>query len=188
MLAEPPGLLHCRLTLRLRADAELPVLKGLIGRTYSVRRCSPSQQQLLYELASGRRATAGTPFEPHPEGLQATLTDHRIALWASWEALALPDRVCFLAHRSDDFNRSVLAHNVEADYFQLYLLTLYQKLRLSLLAGELQRRRTSLHDNLVDARALSRDFAMFRNHYWYAEVTLKAQGGASTSVSSKVWA
>lgn len=134
------------------------------------------QQQLLYELANGRRATPGTPFEPHPEGLQATLTDHRIAIWANWEALALPDRVCFLAHRSDDFNRSVLAHNVEADYFQLYLLTLYQQLRLSLLAGELQRRRTSLHDNLADARALSREFAMFRNHYWYAEVTLKAQG------------
>lgn len=95
------------------------------------------QQQLLYELANGRRATPGTPFEPHPEGLQATLTDHRIALWANWEALALPDRVCFLAHRSDDFNRYVLAHNVEADYFQLYLLALYQKLRLSLLAGEL---------------------------------------------------
>jgi len=134
------------------------------------------QQQLLYELASGRRATPGIPYEPHPEGLRSTLADHGIALWASWEALALPDRVCFLAHRSDDFNRYVLAHNVEADYFQLYLLTLYQKLRLSLLAGELQRRRTSLHDNLVDARALSRDFAMFRNHYWYAEVTLKAQG------------
>lgn len=28
MLAEPPGLLHCRLTLRLLEDAELPVLKG----------------------------------------------------------------------------------------------------------------------------------------------------------------
>jgi hypothetical protein len=90
--------------------------------------------------------------------------------------MALHDNVLFLGTVPTYFTRNTLRRNVENDYFNLYLLTSYQKMRLSFMSGELMRRDRDLHRNLSDARALSDAFVMFRNHYWFAEVTLKPQG------------
>jgi hypothetical protein len=90
--------------------------------------------------------------------------------------MALHDNVLFLGTVPTRFTRHSFRRNVENDYFNLYLLTFYQKMRLSLMSGELMRRDRDLHRNLREARALSDAFVMFRNHYWVAEVTLKLQG------------
>jgi hypothetical protein len=90
--------------------------------------------------------------------------------------MALHDNVLFLGTVPTRFTRNSFRRNVENDYFSLYLLTFYQKMRLSLMSGELMRRDRNLHRNLNKARALSDAFVMFRNHYWFAEVTLKPQG------------
>src|SRR5688572_22208410 len=90
--------------------------------------------------------------------------------------MALHDNVLFLGTVTTRFTQGAFAHNVEYDYFHLYLLTLYQKMRLSWLSGELMRRGADLHTQLSEARALWDAFVMFRNHYWFAEVTLKPQG------------
>jgi len=104
------------------------------------------------------------------------LQQGRIAIWANWQALALHSNVVFLARRATPFTRGPLAHNLESDYFVLYLLALYQRSRLSRFAGELVRQSGGMHLNLREARWLGEEFTMFRNRYWYTEVTQRPQG------------
>jgi hypothetical protein len=132
-------------------------------------------EQALYELATCTHA-AHPDYTPHPSGLKRLLDKGHIALWTNWEGMALHDHVVFLGTRPSGFTLHALARNVEHDYFHLYLLTLYQKMRLSLLSGELMRKGATLHRNLREARDLANDFVMFRNHYWFAQVTLRPQG------------
>ncbi len=101
-----------------------------------------------------------------------------LALWSNWEGMALHDNVVFLGARSGRIAEVVLPHNVESDYFQVYLVAYYTKIRLSMFSGELMRRGDELHKNLMDARALWDAFTMFRNHFWFSEITFKSQGTA----------
>jgi hypothetical protein len=135
---------------------------------------SPAEQA-LYELATCTHA-AHPDYVPHTSGLKHLWDKGHIALWTNWQGMALHDQVVFLGTRPSRFTLHALARNAENDYFHLYLLTLYQKMRLSLLSGELMRQGATLHHNLREARALSTAFVMFRNHYWFAQVTLKPQG------------
>lgn len=137
---------------------------------------SPAERA-LYELATCTR-TSEADYEPHPEGLKQTLCNGRIALWANWEGMALHDNVVFLGTNPTRFVRGYFAHNVESDYFNLYLLTLYQKVLLNRFSGELMPGGEDLYVNLRDARKLVDRFARFRNHYWLPGVTLKPQGTA----------
>jgi len=132
-------------------------------------------QQAIYELATCTD-TSDPNYVPHPDGLAKLMSKGHIAFWENWEGMALHDNVVFLGKRPSAFLLNAFAHNVESDYFHLYLLTLYQKMRLSLLAGELLRQAKDLHRNLKEARALWDAFTMFRNHYWFAEVSFKPQG------------
>lgn len=132
-------------------------------------------ERALYELATCTQ-TSDPDYQPHPTGLKRIMEKGHIALWANWEGMALHDNVVFLGTLPTLFTTNALPHNVESDYFQLYLLTLYQKFRLSFLSGELMRRGDDLYLNLAEARKMWDDFVMFRNHYWFAEVTLKPQG------------
>ncbi|MFN3422030.1 MAG: hypothetical protein ACK40X_09940, partial [Armatimonadota bacterium] len=134
-----------------------------------------SFQRVLYELATCTD-TNDPNYVPHPEGLTKLMQTSHIGLWENWEGMALHDNVVFLGKRPNNFLLNAFAHNVESDYFHLYLLTLYQKIRLSLLAGELLRHAKDLHRNLKEARALWDAFIMFVNHYWFAEVSFKPQG------------
>ena len=129
--------------------------------------------QTSFELTNGRRSPVGGSYEPHPHYLARLTESQRIVQWADWVALAMPDRVSFLLHRG----KSMTFSNAEADYFPLYILALYQKMRLSLLAGELQRGGTSSYRNLIESQSIQRDFVLFRNHYLYHEVTHKPLGG-----------
>lgn len=134
-------------------------------------------QQTLYELATGMNITdQNHDYMPHNIGLRQTMRRGRIALWQNWEGMALHDNVVFLGARPTPFTCYGLAHNVESDYFHLYLLTLYQKLRLSTFSGELMRRGEDLYQNIKEAGELWYKFTMFRNHYWFPEVTFKPQG------------
>jgi hypothetical protein len=134
-------------------------------------------EQALYELATCTNTTdQEQDYMPHAMGVKQIMEKGHIALWRNWEAMALHDNVVFLGARSTGFTRVSLPHNVEFDYFQLYLLALYQKTRLSMLSGELMRRGDDLYENLHEARELWDAFTMFRNHYWCAEVTFKPQG------------
>jgi len=134
-------------------------------------------QQTLYELATVTNiADSGDDYVPHKIGLRQTMTKGHIALWKNWEGMALHDNVVFLGARPTSFTCKELAHNVESDYFHLYLLTLYQKLRLSTFSGELMRRGEDLYKNIKEARELGYKFTMFRNHYWFPEVTFKPHG------------
>ena len=100
----------------------------------------------------------------------------RIALWTNWEGIALHDNVVFLGTVATPFTRGGLAENVENDYFYLYLLAPYQKMRLSIFSGELMRHSEDLYRNLKEARSMVDSFVKFRNHYWFANVTFKPQG------------
>jgi hypothetical protein len=130
--------------------------------------------QISFELTNGRLSVPGGDYEPHPSYIASLHQSQRIAQWANWTALALPDRVSFLVHGNA---KPFVLNNFEADYFLLYILALYQKMRLSLLAGELQRSGTSSYRNLIESQSIQQDFVLFRNHYLYHEVTHKPLGG-----------
>jgi hypothetical protein len=132
-------------------------------------------QLALFELATVS-ALGDADREPHPAGVRAILDDHLVALWAGWQALVLRDNVVFLGFTPSPFNLGVLSGNVESDYFHLYLLALYQKVRLSLLQGELIRRDSRLLESAKGARALWREFVLFTNRFWFSEVTDRQQG------------
>lgn len=132
-------------------------------------------QQAVYELATGKLVTE-RDYEPHKDGLARILKTGYMALWANWEGMALHDRVVFLGKYPDGFPFKALPHNVESDYFQLYMLTLYQKVRLSMMTGEMMRKDMDLRRNLDKARSLWDSLMMFRNRYWFPEVALKPQG------------
>lgn len=132
-------------------------------------------QRVAYELVTCTQ-TSLPDYEPHPDGLKQLVEKGRIALWANWEGLALHDNVVFLGTVATPFTREGLPENVENDYFYLYLLALYQKMRLSIFSGELMRHSEDLYRNLEEARAMVDSFVKFRNHYWFANVTFKPQG------------
>jgi hypothetical protein len=73
----------------------------------------------------------------------------------------LHDNVVLLGTRQSRFTRHNLAPNLESDYFHLYLLTSYQKMRLSLLSGELMRAGANLHSNLREARSFQMPLSCF---------------------------
>jgi hypothetical protein len=132
-------------------------------------------QRVAYELVTCTQ-TSLPDYEPHPDGLKQLMRKGRIALWTNWEGIALHDNVVFLGKLATPFTSEGLPENVENDYFYLYLLALYQKMRLSIFSGELMRQSEDLYANLSEARAMVDSFVKFRNHYWFANVTFKPQG------------
>lgn len=134
-----------------------------------------SSQRVAYELVTCTQ-TSMPDYEPHPDGLKQLMDKGRIALWTNWEGIALHDNVVFLGTAATPFTCGGLPENVENDYFYLYLLALYQKIRLSIFSGELMRHSEDLYRNLEEARSMVDSFVKFRNHYWFANVTFKPQG------------
>lgn len=102
---------------------------------------SSAEQRALYELATSTD-TSTAPYKPHPLNVKHSMSKGYIALWANWQGLALRDNTVFLATPQDDDDNMVktaLPSNVENDYFPLYLLVLFQHLRLSTLSSLLLR-------------------------------------------------
>ncbi|HJT75612.1 MAG TPA: hypothetical protein VJ739_00255, partial [Gemmataceae bacterium] len=129
-------------------------------------------EQALYELATCTD-TSRPSFVPHRRFLEGLWRRNLVAFWDNWQALVLRDNVVFLGLGADGFTAGVLPHNVESDYFPLYLYALFQKTWLSVQFGALIRPRVHLGRNLKAARRLWDDFLLFQNHYWFAEVTRK---------------
>ncbi len=129
----------------------------------------------LYELATCTD-TEDPDYVPHRSQVEALTRDNQIALWDCWQGLALRDNVVFLGTRPRGFARRILPHNVESDYFHLYLLVLFQKVRVSEMFEDLVRKEDDLAANLRDVRRLWDEFVAFQNQYWYQEVTRKPQG------------
>ncbi|HZS93898.1 MAG TPA: hypothetical protein VFA78_03810 [Chloroflexota bacterium] len=131
--------------------------------------------RVLYELATC--ADLNAPDQaPHPAYVEHIMKENSIAIWKNWQALTLQDNVVFLGIISTRFTKDYLPENIEMDYLPLYLLAFYQRQRLIVLSGELQRSTSKLYRNLRDARSLWREFIAFRNHYWFSEVTGGVQG------------
>ena len=82
----------------------------------------------------------------------------------------------FLGAWPDPFTRSTLPRNVRSEYLYLYLFTLFQKLRLSLMSGELLRREKNVHRSRREAQRLWDAFIRFQNFYWFSEIAPLAQG------------
>jgi hypothetical protein len=135
---------------------------------------SPSRQA-LYELATCTDSAA-PDFVPHPRFLKELWDRNYFAHWDNWQGMTLHDNVIFLGTRESGFTRHALAHNVESDYFTLYLFALFQKVRLRTMFGELMKRDSHLHKNLERARHLWNSFLAFQDHYWLSEVTRSQQG------------
>lgn len=131
--------------------------------------------QTLYELSTV--TDMGHPdYRPDVTYYHRLLEEQRIALWANWQGLTLHDNVTLLGLQPGPFTEDALRRNASGDYFHLFLLTEYQRMRLNLFRGDLIRRTSGLHRNLRDARRLWDDFTFFRNRYWLGEVTRGFQG------------
>ncbi len=134
-----------------------------------------TEQRLLYELATCTN-TASPDFLPHADHCRRLFEQFGIYLWDNWQGLALHDHTVFLATRDSAFTRGPLPRNIEEDYFSLFLVALFQRVRLGGLAGELAQRQTNLHRDLREARQLWEEFLTFQNHFWFSDPTPKPQG------------
>ncbi|HID54932.1 TPA: hypothetical protein EYP37_00265 [Candidatus Poribacteria bacterium] len=130
--------------------------------------------RLLYELSTCTN-TSDPNYIPSLKGWERMKEENIISLWDNWRGMALRDNLLFLGLRSKGFPFERLPEICENDYFHLWLLPLYQKMRLSLLAGELMRESGDLHKNLKKARRLWEEFIIFRNLYWFYELNRKPQ-------------
>ncbi len=142
------------------------------GRPADGRLFASASEQALYELATCTD-TARRSYAPHRRFVEGLWERNLAAFWENWQALVLHDNVVFLGLGADGFTVGALPHNVESDYFPLYLYALFQKTWLSVKFGELVRPQVQLGRNLKAARQLWDDFLLFQNHYWFAEVTRK---------------
>lgn len=129
--------------------------------------------RLLYENATLTRLTDPS-FYPS-EAVVAEFGEGIISRWLNWRAAALPEHTIFLA-RAEKFTLKTLSHNVESDYLNLFLLSLFLKMRLSFFFADLIQRNPSLLRNLFAARRISKAFIRFQNEFWFPEVTHKPQG------------
>jgi len=128
-----------------------------------------------YELATvmlvSRAETA-----PRREALHQFLAPRAMRFWRNWSGLVTHDSVAFVGEQPATFTLRRLPRQVESDYLPLYLLTLYQYVRLNRLAGEIQSNRDSLREDWTNTTKFWNEFLDFRNHYWFAEPTPKPQG------------
>jgi len=116
------------------------------------------------------------PGRPHPKRLDELRQRNFLAIWDNWQGLVLPDRILFLGTRCTRFTETALPRNVRSEYLVLHLLTLFQKIRLSLMNGELLRGDKTSREHRRQSQLLWDAFITFQNHYWYSEVTPLEQG------------
>lgn len=135
---------------------------------------SPAEEA-LYELATGY-SCATEEGRPHPRRVKGLRQRSLIALWDNWQAMVSGSRAVFLATRATEFTRHILPQNLHGQYLYLYLFTLFQKIRLSILNGEILRRGWNVARHRRESQRLWDEFFRFRNLYWYSEVTLAPQG------------
>lgn len=143
----------------------------------------------VYELATCTDTTDAS-YAPHAAAISDFTENNRIAYWRNWQGMSLHDTtvsVGFVTRSEitpredgtlprEPFVMGVLPHNMESDYFQLYLLVLFQRTWLSLVFGELLREGPNVDKNWRGVHKIWRRFIQFENCFWYNEVTNKPQG------------
>lgn len=124
-----------------------------------------SADEVVWELATRRKA-AGSSL-PHAEFVASQ--PGRIAMFQNWLGMATRDSLAFVSVSRN--SAGALPTNTEYDYLPLYLLVLYQHVRLSLQAGE-----TGTRNKPNRIRPVWTGFLSFRNSTYFAEVTPRRQG------------
>jgi len=133
--------------------------------------------RLLYEitttsdLGAADAQTSEVAWLPDRDYLVTELmTTNRVGVWEYWSGLALRDTLGLLS-----FHRSMpLWRNASGQILHIYLLCLYQKLRLDAFVSLIQ-----LPHNRESERRVRRvmdDFIRFRNDFWFSEITEDFQG------------
>jgi hypothetical protein len=135
--------------------------------------------RLLYEFASCTAlgdSVSQAMWIPSQETVEA-LTRNKISVWRSWRGMAFKESVVFLATEDIPFNKKGFPDNIECDYLPLYLYTLHQKFQLFMFSSDLMRKGAQIDRNLKKVRDLMARFVVFRNRYWFNEITRKPLGG-----------
>lgn len=111
---------------------------------------------------------------PGPDLTAALRNGGAIQYWDNWAGAILWDDVAFVAD-STSFSNNYLWPIIEALYLPLYLLTLFQEIRLQEIAGDLEllgagdRMRPA--EELKELERIDQRLLNFRNRYWFSEVT-----------------
>jgi len=135
---------------------------------------------MLYEYGTctglGSSTAVGSNFLPSAEYVEELMSANKISLWRLWRALALRETVTFIAFKKNPFHLSHFPQNIENDYFNLYIYTLYQKIQLFKFSTELLREDNNPKESMASTRKLLDNFMEFRNKFWFVEVTKRPQG------------
>lgn len=130
---------------------------------------------LAHELAT-MTSFADPAFRPRRDELSSTFASVRYRYWENWSLLGVREGVAAVGEYASDWTENKQPAIFDADYLPLYLLTLYQDIRLSVLAGEIQSRTTDPAHELDQANRYLDELLTFRNYYWFVEPTSLPQG------------
>jgi len=116
----------------------------------------------------------GGVAHPGVELMNLVRQDGLIRYFENWAGLILWDDLALLADVSP-FATKHLWHTIEAFYLPLYVLALFQQMRLQEIAGDLKAfRETSdlrQRHQLKTLQELNQELLEFRNRFWFAEIT-----------------
>jgi hypothetical protein len=130
---------------------------------------------IAYEWLSGMPVS--TPdYRPRPASLRPMLEANRYTRWENWSLLAMREGVATVGECSSRWTSETLLEIFDADYLPLYLLVLYQEMRLSALAGEIQSKQSNPSEKLEQATHFLNEFLVFRNFFWFVQPTSRQQG------------
>ena len=136
--------------------------------------------RILYEYATSSpwrsSVTKNGTLVPSQRFVRDLFSKYEFSLWQSWTGMFLRDAAVFLSIIPNKFTLEALRHNIQSDYFNLYMFSLYQKFRLYGFAKELVREDDNPRKTLKSTRNLLDQFVAFRNRFWVSEVTKKPQG------------
>jgi hypothetical protein len=135
---------------------------------------------MLYEYGTcaglGSSTVQGSNFLPSTEYVEELISANKISLWKLWRGFALRETVTYLATKKNQFHLTYFPQNIENDYFNLYIYSLYQKIQLFKFSTALLQEDNNPKESMVSTRKLLDRFMEFRNKFWFVEVTKRPQG------------
>ena len=107
---------------------------------------------------------SGRGYQYNIEYIRQIISDNSVEIWEYWSGLVLRDTCTFVS-----FDPSMpIRGQAESQYYPLYVAAYYLRLRLEQLRGAI------IDYDMADVRrgdALKHEFAKFRNHFWFNELT-----------------
>ena len=98
------------------------------------------------------------------EYIRSLLDENLVQVWEHWSALALRDTLAFVSYSEE----VPIMGQAESRYYSLYVCAYHLRYQLDKLSDEI------VDYEMSDARrgrAIKNSFQVFRNHYWFQEVT-----------------